>query len=259
MKRYDQLSGTASHQLIIQGAEDQPHKCTLVAQSSSDDWSLPTSLPSAILTRTAALSHFSRATRPSGLESSLPPGTASHLIMPFFSSDRPQFVIVATSKRLAIAPTDISFVRTVGSILLARRVQDLAIAADYAKTAFLSTMSHEIRTPLHSLVSSASLAGIAADANDWNDVKTFVDEIRASGLALQTIVNDILDFGQPTNNDARDLKTTAEADLVPLLKEASRLALMQYQHQQPGFSLRLRLQHGRPDWHALVSEKGYPR
>lgn len=218
---------------------------------------MPESLPSSILSQVSTQAYYSRLSLQSGLESSLPPDTGAHLVMPFFSSDRPHFAIVATSKRPAISSSDISFVRTVGAILLTRRVQDMAIEADLLKTAFITTMSHEIRTPLHNLVSSASLASTAAESKDWDEVNGCIDTVRSSGIALQTIVNDILDFGETTTIDARDMASAGNTDIVAIVREAVDKALLQFRDQRPGFSLRLRYDEG--EWRGVLSPRGYLR
>lgn len=247
-----QLEPTRQH-----GAADQVHTCTLMAQHSHLPWTISDTFPSAILTRTNARRYFSPATGQSGLETSLPPDTASHLIMTFFSSDRPQLAIVATSRRPWFSKADASFIRTVGSILLARRVQDIAITADHAKTLFLSTMTHELRTPLHSLVDGAYLASRAVNANDLNEAKAAIGTVRTSAVALQTILNDILDFGKTTSIEANDDKVTADVDMIATVRKAIDLGLDQDHGFEPGFSLRLTYPPG--EWRADVRDNTYIR
>ena len=68
--------------------------------------------------------------------------------------------------------------------------KQVAEAASAAKSDFLSNMSHELRTPLTGVVSAAELIG-----NQGLDSRQqhLVETIQASGRALLSVVNDILD------------------------------------------------------------------
>ncbi len=68
-----------------------------------------------------------------------------------------------------------------------------AEAASRAKTAFLANMSHEIRTPMNGIV---GMADLLAETPLGEEQKLFVDTIRNSGGALQTIINDVLDYSK---------------------------------------------------------------
>jgi hypothetical protein len=83
---------------------------------------------------------------PSGLEPYLPVGTLSHLVVPLFTVDKPVFLILASSTRsqYTFPAADISIVRSIGSILRAKAIQNRVLEADAAKTAFLSSISHEL-------------------------------------------------------------------------------------------------------------------
>ena len=78
--------------------------------------------------------------------------------------------------------------------LTARRAQAAADEANRAKTEFLACMSHEIRTPLNSVIGFASLLLARADLD--GQVRLYGERIQASGRALLTVVDDILDFSQ---------------------------------------------------------------
>ena len=74
-----------------------------------------------------------------------------------------------------------------------KSARDAAIAANYAKTAFLATMSHEIRTPMNSI---AGFAELAADCNDILKIKDYICKINDGTRLLLRIINDILDISK---------------------------------------------------------------
>jgi signal transduction histidine kinase/CheY-like chemotaxis protein len=78
----------------------------------------------------------------------------------------------------------------VSSLRIAR---DEAMAANRAKSTFLSVMSHEIRTPLNGILGMTQ--AMLRDATDAQQLSR-LDIVRQSGEALLAILNDILDLSR---------------------------------------------------------------
>ena len=68
-----------------------------------------------------------------------------------------------------------------------------AEAANEAKSRFLATVSHEVRTPLNGILGIAELlAGTPLDREQL----AYVEAVRTSGVALATLIDEILDFSR---------------------------------------------------------------
>jgi len=72
-------------------------------------------------------------------------------------------------------------------------VSERAVAANEAKSAFLSNMSHEIRTPINAVLGMNEM--ILRECEDEN-ILTYASSIKTSGSTLLGLINDILDFSK---------------------------------------------------------------
>ncbi|MBO4336971.1 MAG: hypothetical protein J5842_02755 [Lachnospiraceae bacterium] len=72
-------------------------------------------------------------------------------------------------------------------------MSERAIAANQAKSSFLSNMSHEIRTPINAVLGMNEM--ILRECDD-KTILAYSDSIRTAGHTLLELVNDILDFSK---------------------------------------------------------------
>jgi two-component system, cell cycle sensor histidine kinase PleC len=77
-----------------------------------------------------------------------------------------------------------------------RLAKDAAEEASRAKSTFLATMSHELRTPLGSIIGFANLLAKNKGKNLQPQELLYLERIRANGLHLLGLINDILDLSK---------------------------------------------------------------
>jgi signal transduction histidine kinase len=76
----------------------------------------------------------------------------------------------------------------------AKRAQDLAEAANKAKSVFLASMSHELRTPLNAILGFSRL--LRNDNSISGEQRKTLTIINRSGEHLLTLINDVLDMAK---------------------------------------------------------------
>jgi len=121
-----------------------------------------------------------------------------------------------------------------------RQAQATAERASAAKSEFLMTMSHELRTPLNGILGMSDIL-LMDDLS--GDQKTFVGDIRTSGLRLLATVNKVLEY-----TEVSDGRQTAQASTC-ILREVVQSLQLQFGPlaQAKGLELEMHLQADMPE------------
>lgn len=90
-----------------------------------------------------------------------------------------------------------------------------AIAANNAKSDFLSRMSHDIRTPMNAIIGMTELARM--NEGNWAKVDDCLAKITLSSNHLLNLINEVLDLSMIENG--RLVLTSSEVDLNELMLE----------------------------------------
>lgn len=103
---------------------------------------------------------------------------------------------LATGTALAIGMMFLlamAIIQTGQDLLLTERKKQQAISAKEAEERFLANMSHEIRTPMNAIV---GMTEILLRGNLTEEQREYLNNIKSSGNALVSIINDILDISK---------------------------------------------------------------
>lgn len=86
-----------------------------------------------------------------------------------------------------------AIIKSAQDLLLTEQKKQQAISAREAEERFLANMSHEIRTPMNAIV---GMTEILLRGNLTQEQKEYLNNIKSSGNALVSIINDILDISK---------------------------------------------------------------
>lgn len=118
----------------------------------------------------------------------------------------------ATGRSEVVATTmDITAMKKTQEDLQAAK--EAAEAASRAKDQFLANMSHEFRTPLNGILGMATLA---LDCDLPSEIRTYLEEVGASGNGLLRIIDDVLEYSRlqvdrlPLESEEFSLRQTFE-------------------------------------------------
>lgn len=111
-----------------------------------------------------------------------------------------------------------------------------AVAANSAKSEFMSRMSHDIRTPLNGIIGMTAIAGV--NLNDPERVADCLSKITSSGRHLLSLINDILDLSKIESGKVS--LTDADFNLPDLLDNL--LTMVQPQIDARGHELEVHVQ-----------------
>lgn len=106
--------------------------------------------------------------------------------------------------------------------------------ASHAKSLFLSQLSHELRTPLNSVIGFSKILEGQALAPAQVE---YAERIHVNGLHLLALVNQIMDLSIIETNKVN--LEWQEVNLIKILKEVESVVMLEAEHKQLDFHLRL--------------------
>lgn len=113
----------------------------------------------------------------------------------------------------------------------AKAAQELAEAANQAKSVFLASMSHELRTPLNAILGFSNL--MRNDPGVTEAQRENLDIINRSGEHLLNLINDVLDMAKI--EAGRTVLEVQAFDLVALLREVT--AMIRVRAEEKGLQV----------------------
>ncbi|KAH8591930.1 hypothetical protein B0O99DRAFT_597767 [Bisporella sp. PMI_857] len=129
------------------------------------------------------------------------PGARSVVLFPLWDSHRERwfagsFAWTTRSTRVLTRAEDLSYLAAFGNSIMAEVARLDTIAADRAKSDFISSISHELRSPLHGILASVEfLQDTAVDL--FQD--SMIDTIERCGRTLLDTIQHVLDFAKINN------------------------------------------------------------
>jgi len=110
-----------------------------------------------------------------------------------------------------------------------------AVAANKAKSTFLSTMSHEIRTPMNAIIGITEIQ-LRYEEHPQNVLEAF-EKIYSSGDMLMSIINDILDLSKIESGKLELLENKYE--FASMISDTAQLNMMRIGSKQIEFELKV--------------------
>ncbi|KAH9204266.1 hypothetical protein DL95DRAFT_529330 [Leptodontidium sp. 2 PMI_412] len=191
---------------VIFSTNDTPHTDGDVAQAESRT--------SEKILRTGKPRESAKQTEAKALLQMLP-GACSVVLFPLWDSHRERwfagsFAWTTRSMRGLTRSEDLSYLAAFGNSIMVEVARLDTIAADRAKSDFISSISHELRSPLHGILASVEfLQDTAVDLFQ----NSMIDTIERCGRTLLDTIQHVLDFAK-INNFSKP-KTNARQDEGP--------------------------------------------
>ncbi len=167
-------------------------------------------------------------------------GLDGDTVLAEYVSRRNQSLLLAGVSTAAIMLFCGALIVLVGRLIASRQ---RAIAANQAKSRFLSNMSHELRTPLNGIMGFSELL---LDELEQPLHVEFAQAVRDSGRRLLTMIEAVLELSALESGQLRVASATVA--LAPMLEQA--LAPHRAQARSKGLALELKLRDGLPPLHA---------
>jgi signal transduction histidine kinase len=129
------------------------------------------------------------------------PGARSVVLFPLWDSHRERwfagsFAWTTRPTRVLTRAEDLSYLAAFGNSIMAEVARLDTIAADRAKSDFISSISHELRSPLHGILASVEfLQDTAVDLFQ----NSMIDTIERCGRTLLDTIQHVLDFAKINN------------------------------------------------------------
>ena len=104
---------------------------------------------------------------------------------------------------------DVTFLAAFGSCIMAEKSKMDALAADRAKSDFISSVSHELRSPLHGILATVEVLADTAMTMEQNDL---IRTVSTCGEVLMDTMDHILDYAK-LSKKSRKLTTSLSKEL----------------------------------------------